>query len=306
MPYFVYQITAPSGKYYIGVTKHVKNRWISHQRRVRLGTKRHPLYDSIRHYGAENFVVTTLLECQTEEEAKTTEIACIALFNATDRAVGYNISPGGEYDGATGRAEFWKRIKSDQTAYVEYINRLSEGCKKRGGLNIEALIAANRALPARERWKRSYRALRLARHAPCGRIGQNQTAPEKRQKMSEVVRKAWVGSSAAHKKRHAIACRKTAKAQWARLTSEEKTAVFGKISDTLKRRHTAEPEYHQAVTTQLKDARQNIDRSVQGPAASRGLKQFWIELKKDPERYAAHIASRTASLMATLQKKAAL
>ena len=41
-----------------------------------------------------------------------------------------------------------------------------------------------------------------------------------------------------------------------------------------------------------KKARSSIDRTVQGPAASKGLKNWWTELRKDPERYNAYIASR--------------
>ena len=53
-------------------------------------------------------------------------------------------------------------------------------------------------------------------------------------------------------------------------------------------------------------ARQNIDRSVQAPAASQGLKKFWVELRKDPEAYAAYMAARRASLQETLEQKRAV
>lgn len=304
MSYYVYQLTSPSGKYYIGITKNVDLRWGSHKRKARSAAKKHPLYDAIRHYGAENFTVSTLLTLHTEAEARSAEVTCIALFNATDRSRGYNISPGGEYDGATGAKEFWARIRSNPVDYADYIDRLSRGCKKRGALNIGALISANQALPARERWKRAYRALRLARHAPHSRSSKDQTAPEKRLKMSEAVRKAWVSSPESHKKRHSMSCRKSAKAQWARLSEEEKAEVFSKISVTLIERHRTNDAYHRGVSAQLKEARQKIDRSVQAPAASRGLKKFWAELKQDPDKYTAYIEARTAALKAANDRKA--
>jgi len=36
---------------------------------------------------------------------------------------------------------------------------------------------------------------------------------------------------------------------------------------------------------------------------SKGLKAFWAELKNDPQRYAAYMATRTASLLETTAKK---
>ena len=46
-----------------------------------------------------------------------------------------------------------------------------------------------------------------------------------------------------------------------------------------------------------------MDRKVQGAAASKGLKGFWAEIKKDPERYAAYMASRNKTLLETLERK---
>jgi hypothetical protein len=50
-------------------------------------------------------------------------------------------------------------------------------------------------------------------------------------------------------------------------------------------------------------ARQNIDRSIQGPAASKGIKTFWENLRKDPSAYEAHINQRKQTLAETNRKK---
>ena len=41
-------------------------------------------------------------------------------------------------------------------------------------------------------------------------------------------------------------------------------------------------------------------------AASQGLKKFWVELRKDPEAYAAYMAARRVSLQKTLEQKRAV
>ena len=54
---------------------------------------------------------------------------------------------------------------------------------------------------------------------------------------------------------------------------------------------------------QLERARNAIDRSKQAPAASKGLKKFWEDLKKDPVRYKDYIERRKQTLKATNASK---
>jgi group I intron endonuclease len=52
---------------------------------------------SIKKYGKENFVKEILEYCDTKEQLCEREIYWIAKFKSTDRNIGYNITPGGEW-----------------------------------------------------------------------------------------------------------------------------------------------------------------------------------------------------------------
>lgn len=302
MPYFIYQLISPSGKSYVGISKNVKARWASHKRKARVENKRHPLYDAIRSYGHDEFKVVSLMEFDDQAKAVAAEVSVIRLLGTTDRRYGYNVSEGGEYDAPTGALTFWTEIRKDPAAYARYICNLAEGCRNRAKIIPTHLIEAWRALPAKERWRRTSRALRMANKSPHARVGYVPT-PEQSKKISDGIRLAWKNSTQSHKKRHSMTTRKSALAQWARTEPEKKAEIFNKISETLKARHASQPEYHDAVKTQLAAARQNINRSKQGPAAAKGIKQFWIDLRNDPVRYAEYMLSRTASLKVTNARK---
>ena len=85
---------------------------------------------------------------------------------------------------------------------------------------------------------------------------------------------------------------------WADRSDEERDAIADKISRSQKE-HMAglTADERRAVTEK---ARSFIDVSVQAPAASRGLKKWWRELKKDPERYAAYMSKREESRRRTI------
>lgn len=61
----IYQITnVINGKFYVGKTKQLQRRFYEHCRIAKNSTYyRHPLYDSIRSYGIENFKLDILEEC---------------------------------------------------------------------------------------------------------------------------------------------------------------------------------------------------------------------------------------------------
>lgn len=296
MPYYIYKITSPSGKCYIGVSTNVSVRWSSHKKRARNPrTKAHPFYDAIRSYGPDNFTVETLAEIASEEQALLEEIRQIEIHGATDRLRGYNISKGGQYDGAAGAAIFWERVKSDPKMLEEYRKKLSAGCKKRGCINLDALLAWQATQPPRDRWYLAYRASRVARRTPQSpesKSRKNQKEPEAAARMSAAVRAAWESAPESKKRRHAIRSRINAFALWSRRTAAECGELACKISETLKTRYATDTKFSERNAEQLSKARQSIDRSVQAPAASAGLKNFWVELRKDPERYARYIESR--------------
>jgi group I intron endonuclease len=93
---FLYKITnTVNNKCYIGWTsKDVQNRWSQHKTdalRIRDNRK---FYNAIRKYGIENWIVDTLLETTTVEEAKLKEIELIAVYDSYYK--GYNSTKGGD------------------------------------------------------------------------------------------------------------------------------------------------------------------------------------------------------------------
>lgn len=93
--YCVYKHTSPSGKVYIGYTckKPPEKRWANGY-----GYKRHHPYfwNAICKYGWENFTHEILIDGLSKKEACIKEREFIALYDATNKDKGYNMTNGGE------------------------------------------------------------------------------------------------------------------------------------------------------------------------------------------------------------------
>lgn len=285
MPYAIYIIMGPSGRPYIGLSKDPDARWGSHRRRAKDRLTRHPFYDALRKYGPEQFTLHVISWHVTLDEAKSAEVSAIAAWG--DHA--YNVSPGGEYDAGTGGKVFWERIKKDPEAYSAYRARLSAGVKAVAHLyDRSKMYAGYLATPARDRWKRQHRMTRLSlkdRKAPLVYGARVRLTPK---------------TDAARNVRRA---RQSALLQHARRDPQERQAVNAKIAATLREVYADGTDAKRRILDMGAKGRANMDRKVQGAAASRGLKNYWAELKKDPEAYAAHIARRRETLMKTLERK---
>ena len=306
LPFYVYRLTAPSGKFYVGVTTNVKERWRLHVGRAIRELHRHPLSAAIRKYGPETFTIETLEVLESQASALTTEIRWISELRACDRNVGFNLSAGGEYDAVFGRKVFWDRMRADPEAFANYKNKLQKTQKARGAaglIDAAGLIAANAALPAKERWKRAYRASRVARREQVGKPspmnGKAWTGDVAA--ASRAGKAAWAAQPPSKKKRHARTSKEAAKALWARRTKSEIADVSLKISASVKELHE-DPAYRKRNLEGLAKGRRNMDRQKQGAAASVGLKEFWRNLKEDPEKYKEHMAQKTATLLRTIEK----
>lgn len=300
MPYHIYRLTSPSGKHYVGISKDVKERFRSH-RRVAKDGKRHPLYDAMRKHGIETFEIEVLLTYESQEEAVAAEITAISLFESTDRRYGYNLSPGGEYDCLIGPKMFWDAMYADPVAFKIYRAKISATHKRRGALGLidcSGILAFQATLSTREKWRRAYRASRISRRTRMNGVATGR----KNSGNPEAVKAAWVALPESRKKRHAIASRERAKDQWANRTDEERADVASKISKSVKALHD-DPEHHERWLIVAAKGRAVMDRKVQGAAASKGLKGFWVELKKDPGKYAAYIEARKVTLKTTLEAK---
>lgn len=83
-----------NGKVYIGQTiqKNPKARWYEHTSRVKNGS-RHPLYDSIRKYGLDNFSWEVIDKAESLESLNALEQHYVEKYNSINN--GYNIREAG-------------------------------------------------------------------------------------------------------------------------------------------------------------------------------------------------------------------
>jgi hypothetical protein len=288
--YSIYRLTSPSGRCYIGLTgQSVVERWRNH---VTFSKKNihHPLYCAIRKYGFESFTVETIASELTLQEANEREIAEISAHKIQGI---YNISAGGSNDDMGGKV-FWARIKQDPHALAEYLAKLSETKRDRDWSDYPTL--AKKALNwrkenPREAWKMSYRALRLANKANAIKYKDLPEKIDPRTRKERLMSKYNVGEF----RRRSVA------KHWAGMSAEAKQERSANISKSLKAKNVNKtPEERMSMVAK---ARQNIDRSIQGPAASKGIKTFWENLRKDPSAYEAHINQRKQTLAETNRKK---
>lgn len=287
--YEIYKITSPSGRSYIGLTSMgLRERWRKHQLRAETGIN-HPFYCAIRKYGPENFtveLVCTALGKHAAQQAEMREIAKRAKDNL------YNVSPGGEADGEAGSKVFWDRMRSDPAARARYTKKLSRVKKENDWTDYEATQEKAqewRRENPKEAHRLSRRASRVAARAQNRGIATIDNRPLKERLM-------W-------KHKRGEKARENALALWASRDEDARKEVGAKIRVAQKAvwDKKTDPEERSKLTEK---ARASIDRSKQGPAASKGIKKFWEDLKKDPERYAEYMGRRTASLMKTIERKA--
>lgn len=89
----IYKITSPSGKIYIGQSKHCFYRWKYHYSKLNCKRQRH-LYNSLLKYGFNKHQFEILEECNVKE-LNDKEIYWIKYYNSTNKTIGLNIREGG-------------------------------------------------------------------------------------------------------------------------------------------------------------------------------------------------------------------
>jgi group I intron endonuclease len=89
---FIYKLTSPSGKVYIGRTCNFEQRMIEHKAGAKKIMHR-SLYKAIRKYGWDAFTKEIIAECDGEENAQIIEESLIKKFNSVKK--GYNDTYGG-------------------------------------------------------------------------------------------------------------------------------------------------------------------------------------------------------------------
>lgn len=287
----IYKITSPSGKSYIGMTSSpIKERWRLHVNRALKENRNHPMCNAIRKYGKDAFTVAHIASAHGVEDAAATEITCISQHEGPL----YNLSPGGEYDAVYGRKVFWERLRSDPEAYAEYIVKLSAALRaltpeqRKLEVSMRATAEWRKANP-KEAYKLAMRGIRAARKATPN-TGKNERERQRLADQPLKQRLLWK-----HKRKRLAS--KSAQAEvWASRTEDEKGEIFSAISSTLKARYEKDGVFKSKNESQLKTARDSIDRSVQGPRASAGLKKYWADLKANPEKYKAVMDAKREKL----------
>lgn len=283
--YLIYKATSPSGRSYIGLTgQKLALRWSAHVTRARRSGKgnRHPLIAAILKYGADAFDLAVLEDGLSREEAMVAEQRWIAELG-TRVPTGYNISEGGEADVAAGQAAF-KELLKDPEWRATYLEKLRVACgDRRMPPNAWAAAIEWRKANPQTAWKMAYRASRIA-------LQTNGRATPTDPRFGAWGR-LWSDSRKVAAARRAYFARGIVADVWSRRTADEKETVGVKIGKSLSRYHAANPG---RIRDTLAVTRSKIDRSVQGPAASAGLKKWWADLKKDPERYRAHFEAKRA------------
>lgn len=296
-PYTIYRVTGPDGRMYTGYTSmSVKDRWRCHVTKAKLGEAiGHPFYEAIRLYDSSLFTVEVLETAFDLHHALHLEKKWIAECPVEKR---YNLSPGGLDDARFGARRFWKRLDENPEERAAYLKKLSDIKKADDWTDYADLSEKSaqwRKEHPREAYKMAYRAIRLAnrknmelglRPAPAPPI------PETQEEMKH--RLMW-------KFRRAEAIRRNTTAQWAGLSEKERQKVSESISKAHKERAATMTAAEKRIMTEK--ARAAIDRSKQGLAASQGLKRYWEELKKDPERYKELMERRKATWRNTMERK---
>lgn len=107
---------------------------------------------------------------------------------------------------------------------------------------------------------------------------------------------------AKHKNRRLSSTRAVMKI-WAERDANEKLTIGGKIAETLKEKYKTDVKFKALNTSQVATARKKIDRVHQAARASAGLKNYWVELRKDKVKYAEYIEQRKATLKETTNRK---
>lgn len=289
--YIVYRVTCPDGRYYIGYTSMaLAERWRHHKWRAKNGeAPNHPFYCAIRDYGAESFLVEELCRTQSRSDAMRLEKQYIA---ETPEGFSMNLSSGGADDSAAGGRIFWERMNANPLEKAVYLKKLSERKRENDWTDYERLRLSG------ERWRHehpkeayalSYRAIRMANRA-TGRPAPCESPVDHRPLKERLIHKF---------KQHDVRSAAVTRA-WEHRSKEERDSICSKISEGQKRYYAALSDAEKRLATEK--ARASIDRQKQGAAASKGVKAWWAELKKNPEAYKAYMEARTKTLLENRRK----
>lgn len=98
MSYYIYKVTSPSDKVYIGITKNYADRKRKHKNNMKSNQpriKRRKFVRACKKYGWDNMIFEHIFCAFNEKLAKDIEIELIKKFNSYDK--GYNMTLGGDF-----------------------------------------------------------------------------------------------------------------------------------------------------------------------------------------------------------------
>ncbi len=137
--HYIYKLTSPSGKAYIGRTTNFNSRLTRHLHKARSGYQ-HPLYDSIRKHGWDNFIKEVVAEVVGDDIAYETELLFIKLFDTVNNGLNlqYNTKDGGDV---------WANRKdtSEYMAFVEKMKSINNQSKMHGKKHSDQAKAKQKA-----------------------------------------------------------------------------------------------------------------------------------------------------------------
>lgn len=274
----IYRATAPDGRSYVGcTTQTLKERWRQHKMRaIHSPDYDHPLYNLIREIGADAFTLEALEGTFEESLAMELEIHHIA---NTPESLRLNVSRGGYYDEIDGSRIGWAHVNSTPEKRQAYIEKLSTIKKENDWTDYAKLTEKSlnwRHEHPKEAYRNSRRAIRIATKA----LTRKKKEPEPEDRKKQLMRRYNE-----HKARSIAAA-----SGWARSSPEAIEERKQKIRDKAVQRMACLSEDERREITAK--ARAAIDRKKQGAAASAGLKRYWEDLRKDPERYKAVMDAR--------------
>jgi len=126
---YIYKITFPNGKFYIGQTVNIEERWKTHKKNSKNENHKEAVYNAMRKYGIDKVIFEVIDQAETKEDLSNLEILYIFEYN-TYKNGGYNMTYGG--DGASGykfTEEQLKRHKETMNK-PEIRKKLSEKTKE--------------------------------------------------------------------------------------------------------------------------------------------------------------------------------
>lgn len=94
--HYLYKITnICNNKVYIGQSNKETERWRQHKYSAKHKNPKQYIHRAMATYGIYNFIYEVIAMCKTQEDANAIEMFLIKQYSSRDKALGYNVAPGG-------------------------------------------------------------------------------------------------------------------------------------------------------------------------------------------------------------------